>query len=223
MLLHLEPRCLCPFQGVKLVDLTIEPFGLRLVGGVDLITAHPYPNKHHSVACQKTKTRKAFYGVLIETSGPVSEWRMTARWSLEGAGAPVTHKVDYRLLDHEFDAASDNSRFWRGTWQGPWADRSPSPDARGCPEMEIVSGYYRERGQPVTYRDTVVIPTRSGLSFILERCDSIALPTIERGRLLDSERYAEEPDRMPPIETAFLVPVKGLVTIASPAAKKLRV
>jgi hypothetical protein len=138
MLLHLEPRCLSPFPDTRLVDLVIEPFGLRLVGGVDLITGHPYPNKHHAVACPKTRTHKAFYGLLIETSSPVDEWHVTARWGIDGIDTAFTHEIDYRLLDHDFDAASENSRFWHGTWEG-WSDTLPFPGAIGCPEMKILA------------------------------------------------------------------------------------
>jgi hypothetical protein len=53
MLLHLSPRLLWPYKDASIVDLEINPLGLRLVGGVDLITRRPFPNKHYKVACRK--------------------------------------------------------------------------------------------------------------------------------------------------------------------------
>ena len=104
MLLHIRPRLFSPYQ-VALVDLEVSPLGLHLRGGVDLTTRWPYPNKWQAVACRKLGN-KAIDGILIETGKRLDEWRTTARWAVN-ASMVVTHRVHYKLLDHDFDAASD--------------------------------------------------------------------------------------------------------------------
>ena len=61
-----------PIRNVALVDLQIDPLGIRLVGGDDLATRRPYPNKMYAVACRK-QGQKAINGILIETAKPVEE------------------------------------------------------------------------------------------------------------------------------------------------------
>lgn len=98
MLLHIRPRLFCPFKNVALVDLTIEPLVLQLVGGIDLATGRPYRNKYYTVAYRK-QGRKAIDGILIETGNPIEELGYTARWAIEAA-LLVTHRVLYTALDH---------------------------------------------------------------------------------------------------------------------------
>ena len=102
MLLHIRPRLYSPFRNVSLIDLDID-LGIHLVGGVDLATRRPYPNKHYTVACGK-EGHMAIDGILIETLIPADEIHTTARWAIEAAFC-VTHHVRYKLLDHDFDAA----------------------------------------------------------------------------------------------------------------------
>jgi hypothetical protein len=85
-LLHLCPRLLWPYKGAVIVDLKINPLGLRLVGGVDLITRRPFPNKNYKVACRKRGHNKAFNGILIETAAPLDEFETVARWSIPAEG-----------------------------------------------------------------------------------------------------------------------------------------
>ena len=199
MLLHLEPRLLWPYRKAAILDLLIEPFGLWLVGGVHLATCKPYPNKHWKVACRKNQRRKVFTGILIELPDAADTWRMTARWCVEDA-LVVTHRVDYRLIDRDFDAASDNESFWGATWPpvGGWPDRTPCPALeQSPPQMEVLPREYEERQKPVTYRDTL---NRDG-TLIVERSQAFAMPTIEGGRLMKGEFSS----RIPPLDAAFRV------------------
>jgi hypothetical protein len=156
MLLHIRPRLFCPFKNVALVDLTIEPLGLQLVGGVDLATGRPYPNKRYTVAYRK-QGRKAIDGILIETGNPIEEVRYTARWAIEAA-LLVTHRVLYTVLDREFDAASDNACLWHGYSGelGGWANRFPA-GAKGLapaaiePMIEVVPREFDRRGTEPDY------------------------------------------------------------------------
>src|ERR1700683_4536693 len=101
MLLHIRPRLFCPFRNTALIDLEIKPLGIHLLGGVDLTTRRHYPNKRYAVACRK-RGHKAFDGILIETETRVTDLLYTARWAIEGELC-VTHSVDYKVLDHDFD------------------------------------------------------------------------------------------------------------------------
>ena len=70
MLLHIRPRLISTFKHVALIDLEIEPIGLRLTGGVDLATRRPYRNKRYAVACRK-RGQEAVNGILIKTKTPI--------------------------------------------------------------------------------------------------------------------------------------------------------
>jgi hypothetical protein len=182
MLLHIRPRLYSPFRDVSLIDLEIEPFGMRLVGGEDLKTGRPYPNKCYAVACRK-KGHKAFDGILIESEAFIKKFRCTARWAIE-ADSVVTHRVDYKILDRKFDAASDSMMFWHACCAelGGWSNRFPPGAERSIPlvsqpMMEVVpeSADRRRASQDVVEGE-----------WIVSRRECFAMPTIERGRILQS-------------------------------------
>lgn len=203
MLLHLSPRVYWPYKNAAIVDLEIETLGLHLVGGVDLITRRPFPNKRLKVACRKRGHNKAFNGILIETSGPVDEFDMVARWAIE-AQTVVTHHVHYRLLDHDFDAASDDYVLLYPCSRelGGWSDRRPVSEPRQSPpSMEVLPREYGEGEKPVTYQDS--LDGASG--WIMKRSQSYAMPTIERGRIVAGLLG----QRLPPLDSAFFVAVRG--------------
>jgi hypothetical protein len=183
MLLHIRPRLYCPFRNVALIDLEIEPLGIHLRGGVDLRVGRPYPNKWYSVACRKLG-RKAMDGILIETPGPVNEFSCRARWAIQ-AELMVTHSVEYRVIDHDFDAASDSMILWSACCAelGGWSNRRPERRERDVPlvsepVMEVVAGR-------VDVRRAAKDVIRGG--WIVERNESFAMPTIERERILQTK------------------------------------
>jgi hypothetical protein len=110
MLLHIIPKLFSGVPHCTIADLTIEPFGLHLRGGVELPTVRPYPNKRYAVAARRIG-RKALEGILIETPEPVAAYSYTARWATE-AQHRVSHHVTCKLLDRDFDAASKHSVLW---------------------------------------------------------------------------------------------------------------
>lgn len=198
MLLHIRPRFFTRYQ-VALIDLEISPLGLHLRGGVDLATRRPYPNRWYAVACRKLGT-KAMDGILIETGGRLDELDMTARWAVEASKA-VTHRVHYKLLDHDFEAASDRTLFWHacGEELGGWTNRWPGGTRHPYPMM------YEPRmevdpalsGQQRMSRD--IIDSRSG--WIIAREESFSMPTIERERITEAKLQS----RMPPLSAAFVL------------------
>lgn len=206
MLLHIRPRLYSPYRNVELIDLDIDPLGLHLRGGADLAARRPYPNRRYAVACRK-RGLKAVDGILIETKEPLDVFHVTARWAVEAHRA-VTHHVHYRLLDHDFDAASDDMFLWAAValkigkvadvekWPMKWLDRSPAwaktvRPIYATPVMEIhPSG--EERPQT-----TDVIDIETG--WIMTRSQVFEMPTIERGRITECSVR----DRFPVIDMAF--------------------
>lgn len=131
---------------------------IHLEGGVDLATRRPYPNKHYAVACRK-EGHKAIDGILIETPRPVDEMHTTARWAI-GAAFSVTHQVRYKLLDHDFDAASDHKVFWYACCEelGGWTSRVPAGYEAREPRMEVEPGEFdcRTRSEDVVKNEWIV-------------------------------------------------------------------
>jgi len=135
-------------------------------------------------------------GILIETEKPVSELSCTARWAVE-AELCVTHRVDYKVLDYEFDAASDNMILWHACSEGlgGWSNRFPADKERPVPVaaepmMEVVV-------RNVDCRRASADTIQSG--WIISRHEIFVMPTIERERILQSKFD----DRIPTLATAF--------------------
>lgn len=194
MLLHLRPMIFSSGVFVDLIDLRIEPFGLYLQGGRELMTGRPYPNKHYTVVCRK-KRKKAMNGILVKVHGPVKGFDYTARWLANRT--VVTHRVSCSILDQEFGAASEEMWFWHATSCG-WGNRMPER-LRGAvpmyvqPVMQLVDSSER---RPSTV-DVVDLKT----GWIIDRTQVFAMPTIEPERFLSFPQ--EDQTRMPKLEDAF--------------------
>jgi hypothetical protein len=197
MLLHIRPRIFSPFRHVALVDLEFLDLGISLTGGVDLATRRPYRNKDYAVGCRK-QGHKAVDGILIETKGLLDEFHCRARWAIE-AEEVIIHDVHYRLLDDDFDAASDNMTLWDADFAelGGWPDRRPAwwtdkvTPVGAEPVMHALVSKESRRD-----RETV---DEEYWEYILRRRQTFAMPTIERGRLLSAKLN----DRMPTLDAVF--------------------
>lgn len=116
--------------------------------------------------------------------------------------------MHYRLLDHDFDAASDDMTLWAAValeigkvseiekWPMKWRDRSPAwakaqRPVYAVPVMEI---HASEKERPNT---TDVIDIETG--WIMNRSQIFEMPTIEKERITTSPLC----DRLPLLETAF--------------------
>lgn len=194
MLLHIRPRCFSPFREVELVDLTIACLGITLIGGKDLATRRPYPNKRYAVACRKRGLR-ATDGILIETPERLCAFTMVCRWAVN-AEFVARHEVHYLLVDQEFDTASDNMCLWYGTrdWSSRWSDDISGTPASAAPRMDIEVG----GGRVGDVTDTV--DAHSG--WIFERRETFRMPTLERSRLTG---HPFSNDRSPGPDSAFLI------------------
>lgn len=194
MLLHIRPRLYSRFEKVALIDLEIPQLGLRLRGDIDLVTRRPYPNKFYAVACRKMG-RKAVDGILIQTDRPCAGFQCIVRWAID-ASLVVTHRVDYTLLDQDFDFASDDMTLWHEDRWPTWADGISPLLAE--PKMEILVPTTRE--PTVNTHDRL---DRDG--YICERQQAFHMPTIERSRLSDAREFSLN-DRIPEIGSAFTCP-----------------
>jgi hypothetical protein len=205
MLLHIRPKLFSHCDAVELVDLEIEPLGLFLRAKRELATRRPYPNKRYAVGCRR-EGRKALDGILIETATrKIDDLYYKARWAIEGE-LLATHRVHYKLLDHEFDAASDNMVLWgamvaEGEWSAglppTWSDRWPAwaaglPPTKAEPLMEIV---LRDDGK--NGRAENILDARGQ---IVERREVFAMPTIERERIITGRMRDW---RVPSVSSAF--------------------
>ncbi len=197
MLIHLKPSIYTdnPIGPCSLVDLTCHEFGLKLVGGKDLIAGRPYPNKNWLVAYRKIG-RKAMNGFFIETQGFVREFNVITRWAV-AANHIATHKVRYILTDDDFDTATEEMTLWgeftpsfggyKSRYPIGWNYGSPMQSE---PRMDVLNEW--DRVGDIT--DKV---NQHGV--LIERSEVFRLPTLERDRFTISHfRH-----RMPSIESAF--------------------
>jgi hypothetical protein len=219
-LLHIRPQFFRTFlESVELVDMALEPLGLKLKGGVDVIARRPYPNKGYLVACRR-EGRKAVEGILVDMHDAPGMLVSTTRWAID-AQLVVTHQVHYQLLDREFDAASDDMTLWYAcepenigvspdSFKG-WSNRRPAWTNDLAPyllepKMAIMAIPRRDQEKALeaqTRTRTVDIANEKGLC--IERSQHFALPTIERERITTLNAITRSM-RLPAIGSAFRVP-----------------
>lgn len=203
MLLHLTPKIFAPYDHVALVDVTIDSLNLHLIGGTDVIARAPYKNKGFSVCCRNSG-RKAMDGILLETGGPVPEFDLAIRWVINGDRV-ITHRITYRILDDEFDAATEAMLFWyehSEDWPSRWPDWAINlAPVHAEPVMNVEPKPRSERWQTASSIKHL-IDTLDKNGNIIERREIFAMPTIERERLFDP-RCQFHKGRMPRIDAAF--------------------
>lgn len=205
MLLHIRPRAYClSLCEIKLVDVAFEPYGVVLRGDIELAARNSYRDSW-LVACRREGTKgRAADGIFVEAPRPPrGEFRVTTRWAVD-AERVVVHRVRYRLLDEEFDAASDAMYLWLGCapeWGG-WSNRRPSwaknlLPIREEPRLQIVKSLIEWE---VFDKKQSAVNVFDDWGGILERKESFAMPTIERGRLVNLTEWIE---RLPRREDVF--------------------
>lgn len=206
-LLHIRPRFFAniphleavelgdipSLQDIQLDDLTVEPFGLKLTGGIELATRRPYPNKNYLVACRRQGTKMAVDGILLAFSSHVDHLHVTERWSI-GAELITTHRIDYKIIDRDFDFASDDKTLWYGF--GEWSNRAPAwvgdKQYRYRVERDIkmeLVGRLPIGQEPIS----VLKGDRFARGFLIERRQELPMPTIERGRLMTHADVGRKP------------------------------
>lgn len=200
MLFHIRPRIFTK-HNVSLVDLVIEPFGVSLRGGVDLAVGRPYPNKIYSVAYRK-RGRRALDGIILDAPQGTMEFSTMVRWAVE-AETIVTHRVDYKVLDEEFDLASEDMVLWYACCEelGGWSARFPANSLGEHVPVKCEPLMRTELfdGAP---RDCDVTEKRNDSGLVVFLHQFFEMPTIERGRLWGEIKWAEN-SRAPALESAF--------------------
>jgi hypothetical protein len=173
--------------------------------GKELDTRRPYPNKEYAVACRR-QGRKAIDGILIETAKFIGRFDIKTQWAVE-ALLLVTHCVDYRVIDRDFPAASDDMMLWEkfSIWDldqqkeiAITSSRMPERPRPGgtmrlAPLMELVPPLLKPSCDDST----------DDLGLILARRERFEMPTIEPERLADPRLSPFRIDRKPPLNSAF--------------------
>lgn len=135
MLIHLVPRLYLgertAAKDCALVDVSLPEMALCLRAGKEVTACRPYPNKRYLVA-RRNGGRRAVAGILIEHAGRLEQFTMVARWTID-RGEVLTHKIEYRVIDHDFDAVSEDMILWSGMRRQAWSDRWPPALAQFSP------------------------------------------------------------------------------------------
>lgn len=187
MLIHVTPRALLNEvdDNCSLVDIVVPELGLKLQEGKDVVCRRPYPNKRYLVACRK-RGRKAWEGLLIQVPSKLAAFKVISRWSVN-AERVLTHTVEYELLDHDFDAVSDNPSYWSATYQGGFEDRWPRQ----------YSGISPVKIQPKMTMPNIELGDPQSLN------ETLSIPTVPLERMYYGQPLAN--NRMPPVSDAFIV------------------
>lgn len=203
MLIHITPRFYTGNYPIplQLVDVTVEPLGLVLRDGVDLVMRQPFSNKRIYVASRKAG-RKAMNGLFIDTgTARVKEFEVITRWAVF-ADDVVTHRVKHVVLDDEFDAVSTEMALWHAMCEslGGWESRMPALPANASPasHMPRMAIMPDDRDQ----RTGDVVDKLNGAGIVTERLEVFTMPTIQPERL--QNRRMDH--RLPQLQDAFMIP-----------------
>ncbi|MGS0621235.1 DUF6012 family protein [Xanthomonas oryzae] len=204
MLIHLTPKFYQPHRQdltVDLVDLTVAELALNLIGGGDLTTRRPYPNKHYLVGCRKIG-QKAVSGLLIKAEGHVPHYTVTTRWAV-GAERLVSHVVRYQVLDDDFDCVTDEMTTWYASATLGWPSRWPVQDAlhkapcHAAPRMDL-------KDDSRSTSDFPQVHDTWSDGWLVRREESFTLHTVQLERLYSGCHE----DRMPLLAHAFVAATK---------------
>lgn len=182
MLIHLTPRLYVtyvPGSSCSLIDLSCPELGLQLLGGVDLSTGTPWPNRNYLVAMKKGG-RKAIDGFFVETPRHVPEFTTTARWLVDGK--TIEHVVTHQVLDETRDAVTECMLLTEA--HGPFDLRRPEALAEwtnlACqPTMDFFPSIHR-RG----YLEDFYVQGSGGQLHVQRRVEAFPMHTVERSRLM---------------------------------------
>ncbi len=111
MLLHTVPILLSQVRlgtGRGLLDVRVPEIGLTLVGGRDVTTRTPYPNK--SWLLVGAKGNPPTDGLLIDV-GAARRMTVITRWGIDGERV-ITHEVHIEAVGEPRDVIAANSALW---------------------------------------------------------------------------------------------------------------
>lgn len=196
MLIHVAPTIFNPYSDVNvaLVDVNVPEFSLKLVGGIDVVSRKPYPNKSYNVVCRKVG-RKAINGILVKVDENVRDFSVITRWSFN-AERIIQHTVNYSVLDNEYECVTDEPSSWHAFGNGKYKNRWPYENKipnKLKPTMTIL---YQDED---TSRDGDVKDIYEE-GWLVYRLENLAVPTVEKERLFGDSAILE---RMPLEKHAF--------------------
>lgn len=121
MIIHITPRIYIPagltqLYKPSLLEIKCPQLGLELRGVMDVCLRRPLPNKGYSVACRRIDN-KAINGLLLEVDVPPQNFTVTTTYLIGAHNKTIEHVVDYRILDTEFDAVTEDALLWHSTPQ----------------------------------------------------------------------------------------------------------
>ena len=188
MLIHIAPQCLSLWGiDVGLISIEISELELTLREGKELRARRPYPNKFYLVASAKAD-RAAKDGFFVETSEPISEFHVLARWDVNGDEILYTNR--FTILDTDFDATSADPHIWQGIspkWASRWPEQIPY-DA------------------PIYLKPVLEIGPQAN---IVPRNGCFLLPSLERERVVALVGHRYRGNRAPNPEHAFKAQGRG--------------
>ena len=198
-LYHIRPRMFSCFH-TKLVELRIDPLGIRLKGN-DLRTGRPYPNKSYDVGHRRIG-RKHVDGILLALSDWPPDLEVQASWAI-AAEIVLKHRVMYKLLDTDFGAASDDMSLWHAAVEvnDDWKTADNPLQAW----KETPTKFQNRR--PEWAKDAVACTAEPCMLVSLDeppadKTEVFALPTIEPERILGPD-YPHERIALPTLEMAI--------------------
>lgn len=203
MLIHITPQFYVPVEvpfvifACEMVDLTIKQIGVAMAKK-DIVTRQPFSNKRYWVG-SRSGSRKALIGVLFEVPGYIDAFTVCVRWAINGEYL-ISHKIEYIVLDRDFDAVSDRMVLWYSSRNANreyalrWPNSVVGSPADEQPRMEIFD--------PVTFGISAKTRAQDSVNskgIVLERVESLPMHTIESERLISSWLM----DRLPPLSSAL--------------------
>lgn len=140
MLLHTVPILLSEIRlgrGRALLDVRVPEIGLTLVGGRDVVTRTPYPNKHWLLVGARGSPPTD--GLLIDV-GQATRMTVITRWGIDGERV-ITHEVHVEAVGEPRDVIAANSALWMmgGSDQWTWDDvRTPWMEPVGTIRLDAL-------------------------------------------------------------------------------------
>jgi hypothetical protein len=176
--------------GRSIIDMSIPEVGITLVGGRDVMTRTPYPNKHYVLPC--AKGRKAEQGMLIDVGDAPDEMTLVTRWAIDAERVAV-HEVAIRHAGPRRDVIATSASLWRAwghddwTWDDDawpaWADRN-----NGAMFMDPRMNELDRGQETMRPRDDVVADGR-----VIRRRESLDVTSIGRDRYDWIARVRQDP------------------------------
>lgn len=184
MIIHIVPQIYNEYSdfNINLVDVSIPELALTLKCDTDLVLCRPYPNKNYLVARRK-QGRKAQAGFLVDTKSQLSSFSVVTRWAVN-AETVLVHTAVHSVLDHDFGLVTQDPNLWYGM-DSEFKSRWPEASAYNYSPLQLQPTMRFVNNADVKKEVGAVVDSISSSGeFILDRRETLALPSIEPERLV---------------------------------------